>query len=266
MLNKIVIKMEDMVDRAVTRLRREVPDAVAVFLCGSRLRGDSGPYSDLDFDALVPDGPRDESVGWFEGPLRVSVWVRDVETWRAEPDQAQDWAFGLPAIQRLRLCWAADGRWRAALDRTEVAYPAGVPELDHLLGDLAKVANARNAGDPLGLRLAAQDLARGCPALLAPLNPTPAVATRRAALRAALSVQVAPPEYARDLTACLGLAAVSSTEDEVYAAAARLAGGVLAVLESHVDVYATLLPADLAAHLADGTLRRHVDHVLDAGP
>lgn len=253
--------MDGTVERALTRIRRDMPDVVAVFLCGSRLRGDSGPRSDLDFEALVPEGPRDEAAGWFDGPLRVSVWLRDVERWRAEPDEAQEWTFGLPAVRRLRLCWAATQQWRARLDRTEVTHPAGVPELDHFLGDLAKVANARHAGDALGLRLAAQDLARSCPALLAPVNATPAVASRRAALRAALSVQVAPPGYARDLTACLGLGDGPSTE-EVYTAAARLGAGVLAVLESHVDAYAALLPADLAAQLRDGTLRRHVDEML----
>lgn len=244
----------------MTRARRDVPDAVAVFLCGSRLRGDAGPHSDLDFDVLVPVGPRDEGIGWFDGPLRVSLWVRDVERWRGERDEPQDWAFGLPAVELLRLCWAAAG-WRAALDRTEVPHPAGTPELDHFLGDLAKVANAHHAGDALGLRLAAQDLARSCPALLVPVNPAPAVRSRREALRVALSVQVAPPGYAQDLTACLGLAAGPSTQD-VYAAAARLGRGVLAVLESHVDAYARLLPTDLAAQLRDGTLRRYVDHVL----
>ena len=45
-------------------------------------------------------------------------------------------------------------------------------ELEHFLGDLGKVANAHRRGDELGLRLAAQDLARSCPALLRPVNPT----------------------------------------------------------------------------------------------
>ena len=52
--------MDALVERSVARLRREVPDAVAVYLGGSRLRGEAGPYSDVDFDVLVPQGPRDE--------------------------------------------------------------------------------------------------------------------------------------------------------------------------------------------------------------
>ena len=51
---------EEFIQRWVRRLRREVPDGVAVFLGGSYVRGDAGPSSDVDFDVLVADGPRDE--------------------------------------------------------------------------------------------------------------------------------------------------------------------------------------------------------------
>jgi predicted nucleotidyltransferase len=57
---------EEFVQRWVRRLRREVPDGVAVFLGGSYVRGDAGPSSDVDFDVLVADGPRDEWPVWFD--------------------------------------------------------------------------------------------------------------------------------------------------------------------------------------------------------
>ena len=57
---------ERMVEQCVARIRHDVPDAVAVFLVGSQLRGDAGPFSDIDFDVVVPDGPRDDGPGWFD--------------------------------------------------------------------------------------------------------------------------------------------------------------------------------------------------------
>jgi len=45
---------ERLVDRWADRLRREVPEAVGIFLAGSHARGDAGPHSDVDFDILVP--------------------------------------------------------------------------------------------------------------------------------------------------------------------------------------------------------------------
>jgi predicted nucleotidyltransferase len=73
---------EELVQRWVRRLRQEVPGVVAVFLSGSHVRGDAGPSSDVDFDVLVDEGPRDELPAWFDtdGPrlVRVEAWVRDV--------------------------------------------------------------------------------------------------------------------------------------------------------------------------------------------
>jgi hypothetical protein len=176
---------EEFIQRWVRRVRREVPDGVAVFLVGSYARGDAGPHSDLDLDVLIAGGPRNQWPTWLdvEGQrlVCVSVWIRDVAIWLASQQQPQDWAFGLPAVETVRLCWVADDSWRARLDRSQLAHPPGEPELDHLVGELGKVANAWRRGDELGLRLAAQDLARSCPGLLQPLNRTPRLAagTRR---------------------------------------------------------------------------------------
>jgi hypothetical protein len=176
---------EEFIQRWVRRARREIPDGVAVFLVGSYARGDAGPYSDLDLDVLVADGPRNQWPTWLDVQghrlVCVSVWIRDVATWLASQQEPQGWAFGLSSVETVRLCWAADDSWRARLERSQLAHPPGEPELDHLVGDLGKVANAWRRGDELGLRLAAQDLARSCPSLLQPLNPHPRLAagTRR---------------------------------------------------------------------------------------
>ena len=156
------------------------------------------------------------------------------------------------------MCWAADESWRARLERSQLAHPPGELELDHLVGDLAKVANAYRRGDELGLRLAAQDLARSCPALLQPLNPHPPVGSRHAALLAALDFAVVPTGYRVDLLVCLGLAGRPTSVEEVHAAACRLAAGVVELLGSHAGRFTRLLPEQLAASLSDGSLRRYV--------
>jgi phosphoribosyl-AMP cyclohydrolase len=259
---------EELIQRWVRRLRHEVPDGVAVFLGGSYVRGDAGPSSDVDFDVLVADGPRDEWPVWFDVEdarlVRVDVWIRDVARWLAAQEEPQGWAFGLRSADPLRLCWAADETWRARLDRSQLEHPAGPPELEHLLGDLGKAANAHSRGDELALRLAAQDLARSCPALLQPVNrdPRPTVGSRHAALLAALEVEVAPPGYRDDLLVCLGLAGGPGSAEEVHAAACRLATGVVELLESHVDTFARLLPPRLSASLTDGGLRRYTAQVV----
>ena len=156
------------------------------------------------------------------------------------------------------MCWVADDSWRARLERSQLAHPPGEPELDHLVGDLGKVANAWRRGDELDLRLAAQDLARSCPSLLWPLNPHPPVGSRHAALLMALDFTVVPPGYHDDLLVCLGLAGRPTSAEEVHAAACHLATGVVELLQSHAGRFIPLLPRPLAAALTDGSLRRYL--------
>lgn len=259
---------DELVERWVARLRREVPGAVAVFLGGSQLRGEAGPHSDVDFDILVADGPRDEWPAWFEMAedrlVRISTWIRDVDTWLAAAQEPQGWAYHLPCADALRLCWVVDESWRMRLDRTELTYPAHGPELDHFEGETGKVANAWQHGDELALRLAAQDLARSVVSLVAPLNPGPPVYSRSEALRRLLDFDVVPVGYREDMLACLGLRG-GSTGPDVHAAARRLTAGVLALLDSHTSTFAGLLPDRELASLRDGSLRRYVEQALASG-
>ncbi len=126
----------------------------------------------------------------------LSLTVRDVESWLARLDQPADWSFGLPVASPARLLWATDD-WRTRLDRPVVHQPPRAPELEELIAGLGKVAGARAAGDEIGARLAASELARSCPSVLRLANPPVTVVGRRAALDVALGLPVAPPGYRR---------------------------------------------------------------------
>lgn len=97
------------------------------------------------------------------------------------------------------------------------------------------------------------------------MNPHPPVGSRYAALRTALAFEVAPGGYGEGLPICLGLASKTTTPSEVHAAACRLATGVTELLISEAATYTPLLSSDLAAQLADGSLRQYVDQLVSAG-
>jgi hypothetical protein len=252
----------DLVDECTQRLLREVPDAVGIFLGGSQLRGDAGPYSDIDFDIVVARGPRDEWPGFVatrgDRPVRISTWIRDVDAWLAASQEPQDWAFRLPCADPLRLCWA-EASWRERLDRTELTYPAGPPEVDHFEGEVGKVVNAWVAGDEPVLRLAAADLALSVVSLLAPLNPRPPVRSRAEALRSLLGFDRAPAGYRTDMPTCLGLRGEPAPAG-VAAAARRLATGTLQVLRTHEGALVPLLPEHTVCSMRDGSLYRLVEY------
>jgi phosphoribosyl-AMP cyclohydrolase len=261
-----VLMVDDaFVARWVDRLRREIPDAIAIFVGGSQLRGDAGPFSDVDFDIVVPVGPRDEWPAWYEDAgerlVQISTWIRDVDTWLAAAEESQDWAFGLVCADPLRLCWAADKSWRERLDRTETVYPPGPPELGHFEASAGKVANAWLREDELALRLVAHDLAIAVVSLLVPLNPRPPVRSREEALRTLLDFDVAPSGYHHDMLMCLGLESGAAAA-AVNAAARRVARGVLELLHAYASSFVGLIADSEATSIRDGSLRRYVEQAI----
>jgi hypothetical protein len=89
---------------------------------------------------------------------------------------------------------------------------------------------------------------------LIPINEERIVFDRRDALDAALGLIIAPPNFAADLVACLGLTPASC--DAVKAAIARLGNELLAFLREHApDVDDQ---PEIARYLINGTLERHL--------
>ena len=102
-----------------------------------------------------------------------------------------------------------------------------------MIATLGKAAAARAASDRLGVRLAVADLARLCPSVLRPANPSVRVHSRRAAFAAALELPVAPPGYRADMLLCLGLR--PGATGQLWAAAVRLVAGTLPLIRPYAE-------------------------------
>ncbi len=254
---------DDLLTRWAERLRREEPRAVAVLCHGSYARGAAEAHSDLDLDVICDGEPEAGYRSAFEELpdgrlLHVTIASYSLEGWLEQfepPAESEEWAFFLPARQAARLLWATPAA-RERLRGHVTLDLAIAPQLQDLLESAGKVRNAASRGDELGLRLAAQDLALRCPALLALLSPLQPVATRREALQAALELQTTLPGYRDDMLLCLGLSGRASTAQEVQDAAMRLALGVVRALQARPDAAAGLLEPGLPEALADGRLLR----------
>lgn len=253
---------EALLARWAERLRREEPRAVAVLCHGSYARGEPEPHSDLDLDVLVDAALAGGYRSAFEelpggrllhatiATMALDEWVEQLSA----PAESEAWAFFLSARQVARLLWATPAA-RAQLEGRVTQTMSAAPQLQDLLESAAKVRNAAARGDELGLRLAAQDLALRCPALLAQAAPPLVVDTRRAALQAAVDLPGAPAGYREDLLACLGLSGAATTPQELHDRALRLAHGVLAALRAGPAPLGPLEPG-LPEALADGRLLR----------
>lgn len=265
-------------DDWAARLRQAADrPVVGIMLRGSHARRAATEHSDVDVDVLVvaddgrtagtgtrqaasrrgtPYAARRAYLTEFAGRLvHVSVAARDVRSWVRRLGQPADWAFGLPVTAPARLLWAVP-EWRRRIDLPVLCQPADEPRLEELIATLGKVAAARVADDPVGVRLAAADLARLCPSVLRPANPSVRVVSRRAALTAALDLPVAPPGYRHDMLLCLGLRAGDPAE--VGAAAGRLVTGILPLIRPYADEIAATHGADLAEALVDGRVDRYL--------
>ncbi|MGB3329964.1 MAG: nucleotidyltransferase domain-containing protein [Thermomicrobiales bacterium] len=236
-----------LIQRAVNRARDTWPDARAILLKGSHVRGDAGPFSDIDLDVLVDvdvDGGEDSVyAAWFDDETdrlrHVSVAIHPWQSWWDEAAEPVEWAWGLAALEVFQLLWARDATDAAPFAIPGILHPAAGPELEDCFSDLGKVRNARLRDDALGIRLAAQGAARLCPSVLATINPgypaTP-VTSPRAAFDAVLAFPLAPTGYREDLLRCLGLTAEATTPDGIAAATERLVLGTIALLEEHAPI------------------------------
>jgi len=249
---------EALVGRVIKKLPAIEPETTAVLLTGSYATGRVAVASDLDLMAITPS-PRIGYRTWFEqqgrdAPLHVSAGATTADEWLADGADPARWSFGFPAINTAAYLWTDEAtRERLGTDPS-LRHPASGPELEDFLDFVLKAKRSARGGDELGLRRFAQGAASLAPTLLIPLNGERIVCDSRDALDAALSLAVAPDNYAADLPVCLGL--TSATGAEVKTAVARLGRQLLAFLRERApDVDDQ---PELARYLADGTLERHL--------
>lgn len=252
---------ERQLSRWVERLRAEDTRIVAVLMHGSYARGEARPHSDLDLDLLFDGEPEVFYRSAFEEQpdgrlLHLTIASYRLESWLEQfdpPSESEAWAFYLPARQVARLLWATPAARERLEGRITLDLQAS-PQLQDLLESAGKVRNAYADGDDLGVRLAAQDLALRCPAVLGMLEPPPPAGTRREALQRALDLAGAPPGYREHLLLCLGLSGQASTMADLHTAALQLATGILDRLRPHSARLAGLVEPGLPEALADGRL------------
>ncbi|RAO02561.1 Phosphoribosyl-AMP cyclohydrolase [Micromonospora noduli] len=241
---------------------------VGILLRGSHARRAATAHSDVDLDVLVGGAPYAARRAYLDASAgqvtHVSVAARDIRSWVHRLGEPADWAFGLPVTAPARLLWA-DPHWRPRIDLPVLCQPAEPPRLEEMIATLGKAASARAAGDRLGVRLAVADLARLCPSVLRPANPSVRVHSRRAAFAAALELPVAPSGYRTDMLLCLGLR--PGATGQLWAAAVRLVAGTLPLIRPYAEEIADTAGPDLAAALVDSRLDRYVAQLArPAGP
>jgi predicted nucleotidyltransferase len=246
-----------------SRLRREIPNVVAIVLKGSHAQDAPGPYSDIDFDVLVDREPYEDYLAWFEeddnGRLHhISVAVQDLVGWMSEAREPVSWSFGLPAAESTRLLWARDPMLRTQLDAPVRIHPAQDPELEDFIEAWGKVRNARIRNDELAMRLAAPTLGSLAPTLLQCLNTKVRPASRHQAMQVILSFSVAPEGYRDDMERCLGFSGEAISLAYLHDAAQRLTFGIVALLREHANEIEGTLPHDLYTYLVDGTLDGYI--------
>ncbi len=247
-----------LVERMVRQLCTLEPEATAVLLTGSYAKGTAAVASDLDLIAITPS-PRIGYRTWFEeqigdAPLHVSAGATTADAWLAKATSPARWSFGFPAINAAAyLCTNEETRERLGADPS-LRHPAAGPELEDFLDFVLKAKRAANSGDELGVRWFAQGAAALAPTLLLPINESRIVCDRRDALDAALTLTVAPADYATDLVVCLGL--TSASGGDLKAAVARLGSDLLAFLREHAPNVDD--QPEIARYLTDGTLERHL--------
>ncbi len=271
--------------RIVERAMGFERDPLAVLVSGSYAAGRADLGSDLDLMLLVDREPTEGYRTWFEDrsgrpqadapstsnrqrhrtwfedrpgqPLHVSCGCKVLDRWIENGREPAEWSLGFPTTEATTVLWATDAGRRRLGDPPTVYRPASPPELEDFVESASKTQRALAAGDGVGARWHAHDMAAYAPALLVPFNPPRRVTDRRDALAAALALPVAPPHYATDLATCLGLDCVAC--QTLAVAALRLPRELLAFLrvrQPDIDSQPWI-----SRYLADGALERHLNAI-----
>ena len=148
-------------------------------------------------------------------------------------EEPAGWALGFPTVdvhQYLR----ATPHARAVLGADPSLHtPAGGADLEDFVEFYLKVLRADAIGNTIALRWAARLLAEYAAGVLREFNPPTTVRTPVEAIRAAMTLPDVPEHYQRDFETCAALR--PAVNEEVIAAARRLAAEVLAFLRERTD-------------------------------
>ena len=253
----------DFVTQWVNRLRSMNPQAVAILLRGSHVRGDAGPNSDVDFDVLLSGDAFEAYPMYLEpdksGTIRhISVAVQDLNSWLAGEDEPGDWSFGLGTRMAVKLLWSRDAGIAAMLDAPCREHPPAEPELEDFIEGYGKVLNAWQRGDEVGMRQAAQGTATLAPTLLRLLNDEVWPGTRREALEAAIGFPHAPEGYRQAMLRCLGLLDDAGTMEELASSTRLLAEGVVRLLRESGQFNKDYPEGDPFGLLANGMIEAYL--------
>lgn len=248
---------QDVIDRAVERLRREEPALQAVLLGGSFARGEGDEYSDVDLLGWTAGEPRNEFATWFyttSGRLvQVSI---EVEPLAPPPtDKPASWAFGFPVLEPQRYVWSTPAAVQVLGADPSFHFPAAPPEFGDFVELYSKIKRAVERQDRYLLRSAARLLAEHAPPLLRPFNDAVVVRTPLEAFAAASSLANAPEHYREDFKTCAGFRA--ATDAEIAASAARLAQEMVAYLRERAP-RSGHEPDSLDEALSSGALERYM--------
>ena len=259
---------QEMIPSWVARLRNAFPQSVAVVLRGSRVWSGAGPHSDIDLDVLLAGDPYEDWPMFLDRDasgriVHVSVAVQDLASWLAEEDEPVDWAFGFGVRSPMKLLWAKDAATTALLDRPWRESPAADPEIEDFIEGYGKVLNALGRNDALGMRQAAQNMARLAPTLLRLVNADVWPGTRREALDAALDFAVAPEGYRDAMLRCLGLSEEACSPEELAAAARLLAEEVIRTVREHGRYDSDYPEGDPTGLLANGMVEAYLSQMAE---
>lgn len=249
---------QDVLDRAVERLRREEPALQALLLGGSFARGEGHEYSDIDLLGRTAGEPRVEYRTWFYSTsagrvVHLSIEVEPLAP--PAPEEPASWSLGFPVLEPQRYVWSTPNAIQLLGPDPSLHFPGGPPEFGDFVELHMKIRRAVERQDHRQLRWAARLLAEYAPPLLRPFNDDVVVSTPLEAYAAALSLANAPEHYREDFETCAGF--VPATDAEIAAAAARLAREMVAYLRERAPESGHE-PDSLEEALRSGALERYM--------
>lgn len=214
-------------NRAASYVRREYPNVVGILVHGSVARGEPGPFSDIDVEAITSWGKKPSEFSYFDGDIYVGVGFLQVAQLKREFNDPKGFFWARGSAKATRVLYDPNGilkrilaRWRHAKPPQRILETTLWDMYHNIIEYSGKLRNGWHNQDEYMTRYAARIIAQCAERAIIALNDI-SIISENYLWHQVLNSKKRPKHLGTDYPIALGIRGTRETA-KVYRSALRL--------------------------------------------